>query len=115
MKKLKNKVHLKIIIILLSTIGLVSGLVLFLGRDKYLNNSNNYEIQIKKIDDFSPDRELVVLNDGREVKYKLIKYLSDVILCYSENPIISFSEIDGIEELIVVLEDNNEIIVKIRK
>lgn len=106
MKKILNK---KIIVAIIA-LGIILALVLILFQ-----SNNNYEIQINKIDDFSPDRELIVLKDGKPTEYELIKYTSEVVLCYSKNPTVSFTDIEGVEEVIVVLKNKKEIKVKLNE
>ena len=79
--------------------------------------SGTYTIKLKLIDEKSPDREVVVYRNNKETSnYKYIKYKEkDIILCYQKNAVINQFDVEGIEELIVVLPNKSEVISKILK
>ena len=105
----------KIIIILLVTAFLIIGFLFY-------RNSNNYdgfyEVYVEKIDDLSPDRNLIVKRNGKETKkYKHIIYENGdkkAILCYSENPSVNVFSLD-VDELTIVLPNDEEKIAKLVK
>lgn len=115
MQQFKISIMKKIIII----VSIVSLLIIgFL----YYGNSNNYdgiyEIYVKKIDDISPDRHLIVKRNGKDTnKYKYIRYEKGdkkAILCYSENPTVNVFSLNT-DELTIVLPNDEEKIAKVLK
>lgn len=70
---------------------------------------SKYEIFLVKVDDYSPDRKLVVKKNDKEIEFKKIKYIDDIELCDSSNPTISVSDIKDVNELIVVLLNDKEV------
>ena len=73
---------------------------------------NNYTIEVNNIDNFSPDRKLIVYKNNKKIKYKEIQYIDGTFLCSSTNPTVSYSEIDGIEKLVIKI-GKKKIIAKI--
>ncbi len=115
MQQFKISIMKRVIIIVSIVSLLIIGFLLY-------RNSNNYDgiyvIYVEKIDDFSPDRHLIVKRDGKiTTKYKHIKYEKGdkkAILCYSENPTVNVFSLD-IDELTIVLPNDEEKIAKVIK
>lgn len=70
---------------------------------------NKYTISVEKVDDFSPDRKLIVYKNDKETDYKEILYLDGTVLCSSKNPTVSYSEIVDENELIIKLNNNKQV------
>ena len=111
MKKKKEQKNKNIIILAIILVLLVFFAFIFI----FFNKKDKYEIKTKAIDEYSPDMELIVLNNGNEIKdYKYIKYKNgDVILCYSTNPHVNKYELE--DELVIVMKDDKEVIAKVLK
>lgn len=110
---MKNKKIITIFIIIF--ILLLIGFLFYENANKY---NGNYEIQVEKIDNNSPDRHLKVLKNGTETeKYKYIAFKEnkDIILCYQTNATVNVFELDNIDELIVVLPNDKEVIARVIK
>lgn len=99
---MKNK---KFLIILLCSIVV---LLLFLISQKSI-----YTINVKKIDDFSPDRILTVYKNNKKIDFVEIEYSDGVLLCSGDNPTVSYSEIINEKELIVKINNKKQVIAKI--
>ena len=109
--QLKNNMkNNKIILIIIVSIVIVSIITIIM-----IPTNENYKIKIKKVDDYSPDRTIVVLKNDKEFNdYKYIKYKDDdkdIILCYSENPTVNVFDLND-DDFIIVLEDKKEIVIK---
>lgn len=79
----------------------------------FLGNKYDLSIKIDLVDDKSPDRILTVLNDGKKFKYDHIEYTDGILLCDYNNPTVSYVDLVGESELIVVLKNNKRIKVKL--
>ena len=97
----------KTILIILS----VFVLILFFGL--LLCRKNFYTINIEQIDSFSPDRKLIVYKNDKKIKFKELQYIDGTYLCSGKNPTVSYSEIIGVTELIIIIDEKKEIIAKI--
>lgn len=102
-------------------IGTLLFVVLIVGFIIYKVNTNydgDYEIVVEIIDDYSPDRKLIVKRNGKAtLKYKYIIYRKDdinAILCYSDNAVVNVFSLD-LDELVIVLPDDTEKIAKVVK
>lgn len=97
----------KIILLILSIFVLIFLLTLFIGKkDKCI-------INIEKIDNFSPDRKLIVYKNNKQINFKEIQYTDGTYLCSEENPTVSYSEIVGITELIIKIDEKKQKVAKI--
>ena len=67
-----------------------------------------YQIAIRVIDQYSPDRELAVLLNGEEIEFKEIRYGSYTICTYN-NPTANAFDLQGITSFEVVLTDDTVI------
>lgn len=97
----------KIILILLSIFVLILSYIILVWH------KDNYIISIEKIDNFSPDRKLIVYKNEKEIEFKELQYTDGTYLCSKKNPTVSYSEIIGITELIVKLDEKRQIVAKI--
>ncbi len=70
---------------------------------------SKYTISLIKIDNFSPDRKVIVYKNNKEIDYKEVLYLDGVVLCSSKNPTVSYSEIVDEKELIIKLNNNKQV------
>lgn len=61
-----------------------------------------YTFKVNKVDDYSPDRRIVVYEDGTEIEFNSIVY-NNVTLCNGEAPNVNFYDIDGINSVTVIL------------
>ena len=68
-----------------------------------------YQIVIRTIDQYSPDRELSVLLNGEEIEFKEIRYDSYTICTYN-NPTANAFDLEGITSFEVVLTDDTVIL-----
>lgn len=97
----------KIILALLSiSILLLSYIILVWNKDTYI-------ISIESIDNFSPDRKLIVYKNEKKIDFKELQYTDGTYLCSGKNPTVSYSEIIGITELIIKLDEKKQIVAKI--
>lgn len=80
-----------------------------------LQQDNGYIIKLKKIDNNSPDRTVVLLKDNKEQKFLEIYYLDDVLLCSGTNPTINKNDVKLNEKLKVKLENKKIIKVKVKE
>ena len=96
----------KIIAILIVCVVVLSFIILICHKDIYTVN-------VELIDDFSPDRKLIVLKNDKEIEFDEIQYTDGVYLCSGVNPTVSYSEIDGIKELIIKINDKKQVTAKI--
>lgn len=96
----------KKILLLLFVIGLILLLILTFSND-------NYTIKVELIDGFSPDRRLTVYQNNKKIEFEELQYDDGTYLCSGKNPIVSYSEIIGVIELIVKIDENKQIIAKI--
>ena len=65
-----------------------------------------YQVAIRAIDQFSPDRTLVVLLNGEEIEFSEIRY-DGFTLCTGSNPTANFNDLAGITSFDVVLPDDS--------
>ena len=106
---MKNK---KIIIIIaLVLVAIITTIILVLtNKDK-----SSYIVKTSLVDAQSPARYLEVYKDGEKIDFKEARYTDDVLLCKGTNPTIHFTELDGYEELKIILKDDKVVIAKIDK
>lgn len=102
----------KNIIIVIIVVTIISSL-LFMFFNLEVSNSQNYKINLSKIDEYSPDRKLEVLKDNKVIEFDRIYYdlenSDEVILCYGENPYVSYLDFNKVTKLIIVLKDSKKI------
>ena len=86
---MKKKIKIPIIVLIAI---LILAIILIMIIPK---GNDNFEIKIEMIDTYSPDRNIIVLKNGKEFNdYKHIKYKEkDIILCYSNNPVVNMYEL----------------------
>ena len=101
-----NKINGKKSLILASL--LIIMLVIFLTSQKSI-----YTIHVEKIDDFSPDRKLIVYKNEQKVNFIEIQSMHGIFLCSGNNPTVSYSEVISEKELIVKINDKKQVIAKI--
>jgi len=97
----------KKLLILLFVFGVISLFVMLICR------KDTYLISIEQIDDFSPDRKLLVYQNDKKIKFEELQYTDGTYLCSGKNPTVSYSEIIGVTELIVKLDEKEQIVAKI--
>lgn len=97
----------KTILILLSVFVLILLFIMLLSRKE------TYTINIEQIDNFSPDRKLIVYKNDRKIKFKELQYIDGTYLCSGKNPTVSYSEIIGVTELIIKIDEKKQIVAKI--
>lgn len=97
----------KIILIMLSVFVLIFIFGLLLCRKDF------YTINVEQVDSFSPDRKLIVYKNDKKIKFKELQYIDGTYLCSGNNSTVSYSEIIGVTELIVIIDEKNEEIAKI--
>ena len=66
-------------------------------------------IEVSRIDNFSPDRKLLVKEEGKQIDVNFIKFNNGVLLANGNNLIVSYTEITSQQSLIVVLQDGTEV------
>jgi hypothetical protein len=79
------------------------------------NQKKEYTIYVEKIDNFSPDRKLIVYENKKKIDFKEIQYEDGIVLCSGNNPTVSYSEVAGEKELIVKLNNKKQVIAKIKE
>ena len=72
-----------------------------------------YTIKVEKVDDFSPDRRLIVYKNDKKIEFEEIQYTDKTYLCSGKNPSVSYSDIMNETELIVKIKANKQVIAKI--
>lgn len=75
--------------------------------------TNGYTLKVKKVDDYSFDRILEVTYNDEKVDFESIKYTDGITLCKGDRPVTYYGNISSEKELVVVLKDKSEIIIKI--
>ena len=98
----------KLLIIGLIIIVVIAIIVLIL-----LLTKKSYVIKVSKVDDRSPDRILTVYYNEEKIEFKRIELLDGKALCSGLNPTVHYGNIEGINELRVILKDNSKVIAKI--
>ena len=68
-----------------------------------------YVIEVSRIDNFSPDRKLLVKEEGKQIDVNFIKFSNGALLANGNNLIVSYAEIASQQSLIVVLQDGSEV------
>ena len=68
-----------------------------------------YTIKATPVDTYSPDRILTVLEDGKAISVKAIKYSNGATLCNGSNTTVFYGDIEGITSYIVVLSGGTEV------
>ena len=101
----------KIIIIVAVVIIIVIAAVIIL----LINNKASYIVRTRIVDDQSPARYIDVYRNGEKIEFKEVRYMDDVLLCKGTNPTIHFTELDGYEELKIILNDDKVVIAKVDK
>lgn len=76
-------------------------------------HKNNYTINVEQIYNFSPDRKLIVYENDKIIEFKELQYTDGTYLCSGTNPTVSYSEIVGVKELIIKIDDKKQIVAKI--
>ena len=84
---------------------------------KVLSNkaSNDYTLKLIPIDEKSPDRKLLLYENGKQIEFKEIRYLNNNILCKGSNPTIYYGDLDNKEQLIVGLKNDKKIKINVGK
>lgn len=102
----------KNIIIVIIVVTILCSL-LFVFYNFRVSNSQNYKINLSKIDEYSPDRKLEVLKNNEIIEFDRIYYdlenNDEVILCYGENPYVSYLDFNKVTKLIIVLKNSKKI------
>ena len=92
---------------------LIVGVVLYLI---FNDKQKIYTIKSELVDEYSTDLKIIVLlNDKEFLDYKYLKDDNNTILCYSKNPTVNKYEIEGLKNIIIVLNDESEIIAEVIK
>jgi len=97
----------KLLFILIFVIVLIIILILLVFH------RNNYTINVEQIDNFSPDRKLIVYKNDKIIEFKEIQYTDGTYLCSGTNPTVSYSEIVGVKELIIKIDEKEQVVAKI--
>lgn len=95
----------KILILSFIFVGIIILIILMCRKD-------TYTINIELIDDFSPDRKLIVYQNDEKINFREIQYTDGTYLCSGSNPTVSYSEIIGVKELIIKIDKEKQIIAK---
>jgi len=91
----------------------LSVFVLILLFIMLLSRKDTYTINIEQIDNFSPDRKLIVYKNDKKINFKELQYTDGTYLCSGKNPTVSYSEIIGVTELIIKIDEKKQIVAKI--
>ncbi len=75
--------------------------------------AKKYTVTAVKVDNYSPDRELKVYEDGKLITVKEIRKTNGNFLCSGSDPIVMISDIENATELIVVLNNNTQVRAKL--
>lgn len=97
----------KLILILLIILALISPFIVLLYY------KDTYTIEIEQIDNFSPDRKLIVYKNDKQINFKEIQYEDGTYLCSGTNPTISYSEVVGETKLIIKIDEKKQKVAKI--
>lgn len=98
---MKNKIVLLLFPILILVI-----VLLLTHRDSYI-------IKVEKIDNFSPDRKLIVYKNDKEIEFQELQYTDGTYLCSGKNASVSYGEIKDEKKLIIKINDKKQVIAKI--
>ena len=81
------------------------------------NNDSDLTVSLQKIDDYSPDRIIKILDDSNHeiTDVKEIRYLDGVTICSGENLSASVFDFADTDEVIVIRSDDSEIHAKVNK
>ena len=84
---------------------------------KVLSNkaSNDYTLKLIPIDEKSPDRKLLLYENGKQIEFKEIRYLNNNILCKGSNPTIYYGDLKDKKQVIVVLKNDKKIKINVVK
>lgn len=74
---------------------------------------DTYTIGVEQIDNFSPDRKLIVYKNDKKINFIELQYEDGTYLCSGKNPTVSYSEIIGVTELIIKIDEKKQFIAKI--
>ncbi len=96
----KKKVIGIIIVVVLFLVALLTIIFLY-NNDK----KATYKIVVSVIEKNSPDRELSVFKNQKEINFDTIYYLDDVLLCKGVNPTINKNDVKNGEELKIKLKN----------
>ena len=77
--------------------------------------SNDYTLKLISIDEKSPDRKLLLYENGKQVEFKEIRYVNNNLLCKGSNPTIFYGDLDNKEQLIVILKNDKKIKINVLK
>ena len=100
----KNKIVLLILL----------GVIIIIGIYLLSNNKLSYVIKVLPVDDYSPDRILVVYdNHNKKVDVERIEYLDGTLLCDGNNLTVHYGDISNEKELRIILKNNIEKVVNV--
>ena len=71
-----------------------------------------YVVRVSYIDQYSPDRALIVYENGAQISVSEIQY-NGTTLCKGNNMVVNMFEIDGISSVTVVLKDGTSVIASV--
>ena len=72
-----------------------------------------YVVRVSYIDQYSPDRALIVYENGAQISVSEIQY-NGTTLCKGNNMVVNMFEIDGISSVTVVLKDGTSVIASVQ-
>ncbi len=72
-------------------------------------SQKSYTVSASKVDEYSPDRKLTVYEEGSKISVKQIKYTDGTVLCSGSNLTVSASDLAGVSNLKVVLNDGTTV------
>ena len=99
-----------LIIIITVIILVIVSVIMFTMKD-----NSTYIVKVNYIDDYSPDRKLVVYKDDEEIEYKEIRLMDDTLLCKYTNPSVYHGNVKNESELKIVLNNDKVVIAKVVK
>lgn len=103
---IKNKIVLLILV----------GVIIVIGIYLLSCNESEYFIKVFPVDDYSPDRILVVYdNHNKKVDVERIEYLDGTLLCDGNNLTVHYGDISDEKELRIILKNNKEKVVNVVK
>ncbi len=102
-----------IILFIIIVVLLVIGIMIFAKKDN--NISTSYMVKINLVDEKSPDRTLTVYDSDKEIEYREIRYIDNILLCKSYNPTVYYGDVETENELKIILNDGTEVIAKVVK
>ncbi len=99
-----------LIIIITVIILIIAGVIIFTVKD-----NASYTVKVNVIDDYSPDRKLVVYKNDKEIEYKEIRLMDDTVLWKYTNPSVYHGNVKNESELKIVLNNDKVVIAKVVK